>query len=77
MTTTIGSRCRRCGHHAELDANGLCVTCFDQAIDSASDPSKRAYRQANREKIAASKRAYYQANREKIAASQRAYRQAD
>ena len=37
---------------------------------------RRAYREANREKIADQQRAYYEANREKIADQQRAYREA-
>ena len=38
---------------------------------------RRAYREANREKIADQKRAYREANREKIADQQRAYREAN
>ena len=37
---------------------------------------KRAYREANREKVAEYKRAYREANREKVAAQQRAYYEA-
>ena len=36
---------------------------------------KRAYYEANRDKIDAKKRAYYEANRDEIAAKQRAYRE--
>ncbi|MBR2697460.1 MAG: helix-turn-helix domain-containing protein, partial [Clostridia bacterium] len=39
--------------------------------------AQRAYREANREKIAEAQRAYYEANREKIAEAQRAYREAN
>lgn len=35
------------------------------------DKAKRAYREANREKIAEAQRAYYEANREKIAEAKR------
>ena len=37
---------------------------------------ERAYREANRDKVAERKRAYYEANRDKLAEYQRAYREA-
>ena len=39
--------------------------------------AQRAYREANRDDIAAKKRAYREANRDDIAAKQRAYREAN
>ena len=42
-----------------------------------SQKAKRAYYEANRDKIAEAKRAYYEANRDKIAEAQRAYREAN
>ena len=36
---------------------------------------QRAYREANRDKVAAQQRAYREANRDKVAAQQRAYRE--
>ena len=44
---------------------------------AANAAQKRAYREANRDKVAAQKRAYYEANRDKVAAQQRAYYEAN
>ena len=38
---------------------------------------RKAYREANREKVAAYQKAYYEANREKVAATKKAYREAN
>ena len=44
---------------------------------SGREAQQRAYREANREKVAAQQRAWYEANREKVAAQRRAYREAN
>ena len=38
---------------------------------------KKAYYEANRDKVAAQKKAYYEANRDKVAAQRKAYREAN
>ena len=39
--------------------------------------AQKAYREANRDKIAAAQKAYYEANRDKVAAAKKAYREAN
>lgn len=70
---------------AEVDAQGLCVGCYDKSVESGGHESIRKYDReyyaANRENMLESKRKakrkYYLANREKILVYQRAYKRAN
>ena len=82
MTTAVTlHNCRSCGATELLDPSGLCVVCYDRAVDKgpvrpySKDRAayNRRYYETHREKVAAYKQRYYQAHRQECAAYQRRY----
>jgi hypothetical protein len=78
-------KCVKCGSYTEWDFNLgieiLCVNCWDKAsekyINELFAAGRRAYREANKDKIAAGHRAWYKANKDKVAAGHRAWYKAN
>ena len=71
---------RRLDRQAELDRMDIKAyqaaaqqKAYREANREKIAAQQKAYREANREKIAAQKKAYYETNREKIAAQQKVY----
>jgi hypothetical protein len=66
---------------AEVDAQGLCVGCYDKSVESgdrenmleSKRKAMRKYYLANREKILVYQRAYKRANRERLQEYRREY----
>ena len=63
MTIAMRTKCIRCGTLEETDESGLCVTCYDAAIERP-DP-----------KVAEAQRRYREEHKAEVAEAQRRYRE--
>ena len=62
----IDMKCIHCGAIAELDDNGLCVSCFDNSVGRRFRKYSRKNYEAHRAEKLNYQWHYYRANREKI-----------
>ena len=63
--------------YKELDAIDKDIINPKTAKQKAAAARRKAYREANKDKVAAQQKAWYEANKDRIAAQQKAYREAN